>query len=346
MANLEASWANLPKDCLSIVLDRKSHRKKKLYSLQNKREVSDIKLRRRYTKRCCGSCYGWIASVDKEFVITLSNPFKDVPNIDLPKLEFPEKKPMGHQYDIQKVVLSADPCSSPTSFVVGVIYSVYCRLAFHRYGDKDKDNWIHIDNNLTLITDLIFHRNLVYVIGHRNNVLSFDINGPEPPKLKTLLEEDHLHDGEAYSDRAYLVESSMGNLFSIHRKLKSGDNGYSNDYLTKRFRVMKMVLDENGELLEREEVKSIDGDLAFVGDNGSLTVAAKYFPQGQPNSIYYTDDYFDIGPYVPFGPRDNGIFHLEDGSFEQHYQFQSSHKRLPPYIWICPPIHYVLQLGS
>ncbi|PPD78388.1 hypothetical protein GOBAR_DD24682 [Gossypium barbadense] len=38
--------------------------------------------------------------------------------------------------------------------------------------------------------------------------------------------------------------------------------------------------------------------------------------------------------YEPFGPRDIGIFHLKDGSLEKYYQFKSSHKDLPPYIWI------------
>ncbi|CAH9072403.1 unnamed protein product [Cuscuta europaea] len=334
------AWRNYAVPML-LVPHHKSWRKKRLYSLQAEKEVSVVKLRQRYAQRCCSSCYGWLATVNRNAVITLSNPFKDdVPNILLPELKLPQRKPRGHQYDIVKVVLSADPCSGG-GFVVGVIYTVYKRVAFHKSGEKE---WVYVDMDLWVISDITFHRNLVYIMGHRTNVISIDLyngSGSPPPKLKTVVPEPPLHDLEAYSDRAYLVESSKGNLYSIHRK-RDGDA-----HLTKRFEVMRLVLDENGELLEKKEVKSIDGDVVFVGDSVTMAVsAAKYFPQGKPNSIYYTDDYIDL--VSPYGPQDNGIFHLDDdtgaAAFGQHYPFQSSHSHLPPYIWILPPIGYLLQL--
>ncbi|CAH9133272.1 unnamed protein product [Cuscuta epithymum] len=83
----------------------------------------------------------------------------------------------------------------------------------------------------------------------------------------------------------------------------------------------------------------------FLGDSATMAVsAAKYFSQGKPNTIYYTDDYIDL--VSPFGPQDNVIFYLDGdtgaSAFGQHYPFQSSHSRLPPYIWILPPIGYLL----
>ncbi|KAL4296671.1 hypothetical protein GQ457_12G021810 [Hibiscus cannabinus] len=47
---------------------------------------------------------------------------------------------------------------------------------------------------------------------------------------------------------------------------------------TKRFRVLKLVLDdENGELLGKTVVNHMDGDIVFVGNNGTLAVSALDF---------------------------------------------------------------------
>ncbi|KAK8505237.1 hypothetical protein V6N13_045685 [Hibiscus sabdariffa] len=132
----------------------------------------------------------------------------------------------------------------------------------------------------------------------------------------------------------------MGNLYSIHKYLDIDAHS------TKRFDVFKLIFDEkNGNLLGKKEVHHIDGDIVFVGDNKTLAVSALDFPEGQPNSIYFTDDYF-YNAYEPFGPRDIGIFHLKDKSFGKYYQFKSSHKDLPPYIWIWPPVDFKPTLKS
>ncbi|KAG8491853.1 hypothetical protein CXB51_015229 [Gossypium anomalum] len=70
---------------------------------------------------------------------------------------------------------------------------------------------------------------LVYAIGHYNNLVWFDVNGVEddesskPPKLNTLVPK--IRRLENYSHRAYLVRSSMGNLYSIHKHLKFEEVG-------------------------------------------------------------------------------------------------------------------------
>ncbi|XVF77678.1 hypothetical protein PTKIN_Ptkin14bG0066500 [Pterospermum kingtungense] len=269
-------------------------------------------------------------------VITLFNPFKDGISIHLPPLDFTPGKPVGIHYEIQKAVLSTDPSIHPDSDVVVVIYSVYCNLAFYKSWEKI---WIYLDKKLSLITVIVFYRNLVYVIRHYNNVLSFDVNeGSESPKWKTVVPEDLRL--EAYSHRAYIVESSNGYLCSIHGKLEF-NKGPIDAYFTANFKVCKLILDDaNGDLIEKKEVKSLDGDMVFVGDNGTIAVSALEFPQGHPNCIYFTDDFIDVDPYQPFGPRDIGIFNVKDGSFGNHYQFKPSHKDLPPYIWIQPPVEF------
>ncbi|XVF18522.1 hypothetical protein REPUB_Repub11eG0029300 [Reevesia pubescens] len=297
-----------------LIPTKKSEKRRKLYSLQTKAKVSNIELPMPYTRRFCGSCYGWLATVDENMFITLLNPFQDGISIHLPQFKLYDIPPAGYQYEIVKVVLSTDPLLHPDSYVVMVIYSVYCRLAIYKSWQK---NWIYMDQDLKL-SDVIFYRNLVYIIGHWNNFVSFDVNDKSSttsPKLKILKPRDPVSKSNC-SNRIYLVESSKGNLYSIHKHLDFEKEVHIAAHFTKKFRVFKWVLDDQtGELLEKKEVKSLDGDIVFVGDNGTLAVSSLVFPQGQPNSIYYTDDYFDIVPYQPFGAREIGIFNLKDESF-------------------------------
>ncbi|TYI31598.1 hypothetical protein ES332_A05G462100v1 [Gossypium tomentosum] len=326
-----------------MVPSKKSATKQKVYSLQAKSKVAKIEFPKPYTRRYFGSCYGWIATVDKSFNITLSNPFKNL-SIHLPQFDSMAYDSGPYTYKIQKVVLSDDPLLHPNNFVVVVIYSVYGRVAFYR---PCQENWIYmdVDEDQSLISDILFHKGLVYAIGEYNNLVSFDVNGvgddesSKPPKLNTLVPK--ILKLENYLHRVYLVKSSMGNLYSIHKHFDFEKVGERMAHWTKKFTVFKLILDyENGKFLEKKEVESIDGDIVFVSDNNTLAVSALDFPRGQPNSIYFTDDFIDWDAYEVLGPRDIGIFHLKDGSLEKYYQFKSSHKDLSPYIWISPSKEY------
>ncbi|KAK8547919.1 hypothetical protein V6N13_123342 [Hibiscus sabdariffa] len=88
---------------------------KKIYSLQAKSKVSEIEFSKPYAWRCCGSCYGWLATIDDSLIMTLSNPFKKAHSILLPRLDF-------LRYGIFKVILSDDPLLHPDSYVVIIIY--------------------------------------------------------------------------------------------------------------------------------------------------------------------------------------------------------------------------------
>ncbi|KAB2049299.1 hypothetical protein ES319_A13G167100v1 [Gossypium barbadense] len=201
---------------------KKSATKRKIYSLQAKSKIAEIEFPKPYTWRYCGSCYGWLATVDESFNITLSNPFENL-SIRLPQFDSMAYDSGHYTYKILKVVLSEDPLLHPNNFVVVVIYSVYGRLAFYR---PCQENWIYmdVDEDQSLFLDILFHKGLVYAIGHYNNLVWFDVNGVEddesskPPKLNTLVPT--ILRLENYSHRAYLVRSSMGNLYSIHKHLK------------------------------------------------------------------------------------------------------------------------------
>ncbi|KAB2049298.1 hypothetical protein ES319_A13G167000v1 [Gossypium barbadense] len=265
-----------------MIPSKKSAKKRKIYSLQVKSKTAEIKFPKPYTWRYCGSCYSWLGTVDKSFNITLSNPFENL-SIHLPRFDSMAYDSGHYTYKILKVVLSDDPLLHPNNFVVVVIYSVYGRLAFSR---PCQENWIYmdVDEDQSLFLDILFHKGLVYAIRHYNNLVCFDVNGVKddeslkPPKLNTLMPT--IPRLENHSFRVYLVKSSMGNLYSIHKCLD-----------------FEKVDDENDKLLEKKEVEIIDGYIVFVGDNRILAVSALDFPEGQPNSIYFTDDFIDRDTY-------------------------------------------------
>ncbi|KAK6266352.1 hypothetical protein QUC31_017189 [Theobroma cacao] len=326
-----------------LLIPRKSNRVRQLYSLQVETKIYNIVLPMSHNKRICGSSYGWLAAVDKNMVITLLNPFKDGITINLPKIEVgPDQNTAAYQYEVHKVILSTDPLLHPDGYVVVVIYSFRRRIAFYKSKQK---SWTYLDKNLTAFTDVIFYKNLAYAIGTRSLTISFDVNSFDDslksPRVKILMStHKRLED---YFARVYLVESSKGDLFSIKRIVGVKDNHYSTHF-TESFKVFKLILDDqSGELLEEKEVKNIHEDVVFVGYNQTLAVSILDFPEGKPNSIYFTDDCFIATGYWPTGSQlDNGFFNMKDGKMGIYYQFNPLYKYLAPYIWIVPPVEFKL----
>ncbi|KAG4203607.1 hypothetical protein ERO13_A05G410450v2 [Gossypium hirsutum] len=86
-----------------MVPSKKSATKRKVCSLQAKSKVSKIEFPKPYTRRYFGSCYGWIATVDKSFNITLSNPFKNL-SIHLPQFDSMAYDSGPYTYKIRKTL--------------------------------------------------------------------------------------------------------------------------------------------------------------------------------------------------------------------------------------------------
>jgi hypothetical protein len=116
---------------LMISINKKNKTKKALYGVTEGKVFKNI-LEVFYAKRCCGSSNGWLATVDKDMVVTLLNPFKkSVPKITLPRLFGVEYIKDYAQFFVLKVILSADPISNP-AYVVATVYSLGNQLAFHK----------------------------------------------------------------------------------------------------------------------------------------------------------------------------------------------------------------------
>ncbi|XP_061366868.1 uncharacterized protein LOC133310003 [Gastrolobium bilobum] len=152
---------------LMIPTERKSRKKRSLYGIAAKK-VYHFQLPVPYSKRCCGSSHGWLATVDSCYVITLMNPFKNVAPIPLPPLN----PGLSHKYlfeqNMHKVTLSVDPTSNPDDYVVAAVYTQACNLAFIKAGQKF---WTYIDEDFLCFTDITFYKGAYLVKSLEGNLL-------------------------------------------------------------------------------------------------------------------------------------------------------------------------------
>ncbi|CAK9142478.1 unnamed protein product [Ilex paraguariensis] len=117
------------------------------------------------------------------------------------------------------------------------------------------------------------------------------------------------------SQVTYIVESSTGELLLVQRKLIV-DQSDHNQRITSRFKIFKPQFRPSGEA-DRVEVKNRGGDALFLGDKYSMAVLARDFPGCQPNSIYFTDDYFILFHNEFYKHDELGIFNIDDGKSER-----------------------------
>ncbi|XP_059631833.1 F-box protein At2g26160-like [Cornus florida] len=319
-------------------------------------KIYDFQLWVPYKKRCSGSSYGWLFTVEENMGVTLLNPFSgstiELPSImyvskfeyhesDLEDIEVdieyeytPFDEPVLIEYQVHKAILSADPALSPNDCIVTAIYSDRHQLAFIRPSDKD---WTYVeDERFNVIFDVIYYKGKVFAVDYWGGVLMIDVNSrgraSEAPQVKVIVPRI-----EVYAHRICLVESSSGDLYNVQRF--HSEIGYDLQHETSNFKVFKLLLqpNENG-MPERIEVKSLGGDAMFLGDSHSTCISTSKFPGCQPNSIYYIDDFFNFIVYPPYGYRDNGIFNVENGNFGTHYILDPSHMDMLPPIWILPTV--------
>ncbi|KAE9464915.1 hypothetical protein C3L33_03167, partial [Rhododendron williamsianum] len=231
------------------------------------------------------------------------------------------------EYDIIKVVLSADPYMAPDSYQVAAIYSVFSLVALIK---SDDAAWTYISQEqLRLASDVIYYESHFHVIDEWCGLT----------KIKSFSGIDHSIELEAIIKpdqtmifSSYLVESSTtGELLNVVRYLEP--KGENDQYVTWYFKVYKLSHSSEQPHPTWVEIESIGGDALFLGDNYSFSLLASQFPGCWPNSIYFTSDFVMVQPERP---GDMGIFNLVDKSFRMHYTHDPSHNGMPPPIWIVP----------
>ncbi|XP_048136717.1 putative F-box protein At5g55150 [Rhodamnia argentea] len=291
----------------------------------------------RYNRRCVGSSHGWLATVGRKMVITLTNPFSQrqirlPPIFNPPKGDITKGNPHCFYLWVYKVIMSDDPDLCPENCVVGAIYSGFARLAFIKLGDEC---WTYVDMNLTLFTDIIFSRKLLHAVDRYGKLISVDLS------IDSYVGENEVEVivprcMPRQSDFAYIVESRNGNILMVRRFLVKQPE-HKDLYLTREIRVFKLKRNSSARS-GWIEVKNLDGESLFVGDSHSTSLSSSEIPGVKPNCIYYTDDYFHDGHYhyKEDGPLDMGVFDMDNGSFGSHYVLDPSQKQFPPAIFITP----------
>ncbi|CAK8536843.1 unnamed protein product [Lathyrus sativus] len=322
-----------------MIPSEKTTEKRNLYSVVANR-VYPFEFTTLNQKRCCGSSYGWLATVAAYNIITWVNPFKDVAPIILPWIDI-YMKYKHCEFNIRKVTLSADPITSPDDYVVAAIYTNCGALAFIKAG---QEFWTYIQENHSCgFVDLTFYKGLVYAVSRWKKIVSFELcyssdphdpYGRERRNPNVVLERSQ---DEIYSPLTYLVKSLEGVLWMVRRFITREED--STNKGTKDFHVFKLKLDHKGEnLIHLLKLESLGDNVLFVGDGDSTSISASYFSNSlQKDSICYSDNYFDDEPDpYPQGPFDLGFYNVKHASFGLHCPYKSYFKNMTPPIWIAP----------
>ncbi|XP_059629228.1 uncharacterized protein LOC132271772 isoform X2 [Cornus florida] len=128
-----------------------------------------------------GSTHGWLYTVNESLGITLINPFSGA-TIELPSIMEPSKLEPPHEdydnddddFEVIKVILSADPASSPNDYIVTAIYSGCHSLVFIQAGD---DAWTCINTErFIMIYDVTYYKGQIFAIDNRGGVRMIDVN--------------------------------------------------------------------------------------------------------------------------------------------------------------------------
>ncbi|XP_004309073.1 PREDICTED: uncharacterized protein LOC101294028 [Fragaria vesca subsp. vesca] len=203
--------------------------RRRIYSLSETKVYDNIHLKLpSYTKRCCGSCHGWLATVDDErLAITLHNPFQTAADpIRLPPLDFldfqftvlPHHKAKGlYGYYVAKVVLSADPILSPDDYVVAVLCGVYAKLAFIK---KGQTSWTLVpakddDGDDLYMKDLVFHRGKLYTVGDGGLMMAVDYNDHSSNNNNKAVTEGRILVPDRFSQLVIILLSQQRESYSF-----------------------------------------------------------------------------------------------------------------------------------
>ncbi|XP_077219442.1 F-box protein SKIP23-like [Tasmannia lanceolata] len=332
--------------------DKERTQIRQFFSL-SENKLYDINLPEFNGKWCCASSNGWLITVDESSNVSLLNPFSRI-QIQLPSLN----KFKYHQYEanpdfpsnyeyIFKVVLSANPLSTPNYIVVAIVTTML-RLSFYKPGNE---TWTTVETPWEPFADVICYRGQFYAINHFGVVVLCDFASSDLPKFTVVMPEPPYR---GRNDKVYLVESA-GELLKVIRYYDWNpelDRYYEVDadededlrFIIRVYRrqnntpptwfyrtdmLLVFQLDQN----TRKWIKleSLDDRMLFLGYNCSMSLSTHDFPQCKGNCIYFTDDNEDAT-----GCLDNGVFDMEDGSVKPFYPNSEGWDTEP--IWVEPTL--------
>ncbi|XP_077219028.1 F-box protein SKIP23-like [Tasmannia lanceolata] len=336
---------------LLMLPDKERSRIRQFFSV-SENKLYNIQLPLFNGKWCCGSCMGWLITVDERSNVHLLNPLSRI-QIQLPSLD----KFTYHQYHtdpdlpsdyayIFKAVLSASPISTPNYIVVAIVTTML-RLSFYKPGDE---TWTTLETQWDPFKDVIYYKGQFYAINHRGAVVICNFASSDLPKFTEIMPAPPFWER---NDKIYLLESAgellkvirlydwnpeLDRYYGLDYEDEDEDGGYiirdyggqENPppewfYKTVMFNVFQ--LDQNTRKWIKAE--SLDDQMLFLGYNSSMSLSANDFSQCKGNCIYFTDDNEDAS-----GCLDNGVFDMKDVSVKPCYPNSPSWITEP--IWIEP----------
>ncbi|KAL1806899.1 hypothetical protein ACET3Z_029967 [Daucus carota] len=212
-----------------------------------------------------------------------------------------------------------------------VIYGEVGSLGFARFGDQE---WKQVESpSAGPFVDITYHKGKFYGINHAGDIFECNLDDDytsgatgEPITFCPSNPDD--------SGSMYLVDSENDLWFLVRiRRVKyfKPPNNMRVKYRTTNFLVWRLepTVSEDGHETIGTWVQKHDlgGKAFFVGLNASVSLSSSDCVR--PNCIYFTDDISDL--YFPDGGgHDMGIFDVERGTIEQHFQGKSLHPISPP----------------
>ncbi|KAL5570093.1 hypothetical protein UlMin_026668 [Ulmus minor] len=244
----------------------------------------ESKINLSYDKRFCGSSEGWLVAVNKDYTVSLYNPYSTLVgncnNIQLPKLF-----PPGVEYDFEdesddedfdhhifKATITADPLENPNDCTIAVIFSDF-ELSFIRLG-KDT-TWTKVYRR-GLFVEIMPYNNHFYVLDNIGGLISFE---DDLHNLNEKVIIDDLRTLVHYCSKKYLLKSCRGDILQVERYLTWEDNG--GRQITEKFNVFKLDFERHRWI----EIKDLGIESLFVGDNSSISISTLNFVSCKRNCI-------------------------------------------------------------
>lgn len=278
-------------------------------------------------KRCWGTPFGWILTYDLDLNIHLFNPLSHLqlslpPRSAFPKIDdnyndsdpdpesdyvHPEPEYLRRDF-LQKLFLSSNPSISLSSLQILAFFGSCAWLAYIKFGDE---NWTYIQSEGGH-TDAIFFKGQFYVVDNRGCLLLCETIAPKVTQFASPPAD--LGSDVPDTDKFYLIEIS-GEIHMVLRffKVFNGNYQWEAHYKAYDFTVYKFDFHSK----TWTELEDLGAIAIFLGQSNSFVVSIADSPELKCNSIYFTDDYFDL---MGNSFCDMGVYDYADRTIEPLYE--------------------------
>ncbi|CAN6305140.1 unnamed protein product [Urochloa humidicola] len=238
----------------------------------------------------------------------------------------------------RKVVLSASPTPSPSSYAAMLILSR--SLGAPAFATAEDPAW-RLAPSRDGVEDAIHHDGRFYSVTYSGAVEAWDRDGGSG-EFVSREAAPRLAFNERHLTRKYLAAALDGRLMAVLK--------YSPEEVGDGVSFKVQVLDKARR--RWREMADIGDAALFVGVNGTLSVSAREYRGIRAGCIYFTED--DIGQawlrherqgdtYYRYGNRndevrDVGVYSLQSGKVERINITLQEHPRWPPAAWFTPSV--------